>query len=291
MLPLSSLGLVRGVPTRGQRGGRNQRRQAAAAAFLIFFTVASRSSPRPVRERPAVTVPNGAAASRSIRKGWLSNGYHVAMLRSSPPGSPDVPHLSAEAADWETLREAAVEAMGHAYAPYSRFQVGAAALVDDGRVVTGCNVENAAYGVTLCAECGLVSQLHVTGGGRLTHFVCVNGERRGDHAVRPLPPAAVRERRPDLLLLTAAGVRTHGPRCCPTPSARDLDADHAARRTAVIGRERHGQHDAVEVIIAKRDGAELTRQPDRLGDRRVHRAARSPTSRCRRWRWRSCSTA
>ena len=54
--------------------------------------------------------------------------------------------------------------MGHAYAPYSSYPVGAAALVDDGRVVTGCNVENASYGVTLCAECGLVSQLHVTGG-------------------------------------------------------------------------------------------------------------------------------
>jgi cytidine deaminase len=78
--------------------------------------------------------------------------------------------------DWGALRAAAVEAATHAYAPYSRFRVGAAAVVDDGRVVTGCNVENAAYGVTLCAECGLVSQLHLTGGGRLTHFVCVNGD-------------------------------------------------------------------------------------------------------------------
>jgi cytidine deaminase len=77
--------------------------------------------------------------------------------------------------DWEALRAQAVEAMGHAYAPYSRYQVGAAARVDDGRTVVGCNVENAAYGVALCAECGLVSQLHLTGGGRLTHFVCVNG--------------------------------------------------------------------------------------------------------------------
>jgi len=68
--------------------------------------------------------------------------------------------------------------MQHAYAPYSRFRVGAAALVDDGRTVAGCNVENAAYGVTLCAECGVVSELHLTGGGRLTHFVCVDG--RGD---------------------------------------------------------------------------------------------------------------
>lgn len=77
-------------------------------------------------------------------------------------------------ADWDTLRTAAVEAMRHAYAPYSDYQVGAAARVDDGRIVTGCNVENASYGVGLCAECGLVSQLRLTGGGRLTRFVCVN---------------------------------------------------------------------------------------------------------------------
>ena len=77
--------------------------------------------------------------------------------------------------DWEALRGKAVEAMRRAYAPYSSYAVGAAAIVDDGRVVTGCNVENAAYGVTLCAECGLVSELANTGGGRLTHAVCVNG--------------------------------------------------------------------------------------------------------------------
>jgi cytidine deaminase len=76
---------------------------------------------------------------------------------------------------WAQLTDDAREAMSHAYAPYSSYPVGAAALVDDGRVVTGCNVENASYGVTLCAECGLVSQLHLTGAGRLTHFVCVNG--------------------------------------------------------------------------------------------------------------------
>jgi cytidine deaminase len=77
--------------------------------------------------------------------------------------------------DWEGLKAEAGAAMRRAYAPYSHFPVGAAAVVDDGRVVTGCNVENAAYGVTLCAECGVVSQLHITGGGRLTHFVCVDG--------------------------------------------------------------------------------------------------------------------
>lgn len=74
------------------------------------------------------------------------------------------------------LRQAAVDAAAKAYAPYSNYRVGAAALVDDGRTVTGCNVENAGYGVTLCAECGLVSDLVLGGGGRLTHFVCVNGE-------------------------------------------------------------------------------------------------------------------
>lgn len=77
--------------------------------------------------------------------------------------------------DWEALRGSAREIMAKAYAPYSKFPVGAAALVDDGRVVTGCNVENAAYGVVLCAECGLVSSLVASGGGRLVAFTCVDG--------------------------------------------------------------------------------------------------------------------
>jgi cytidine deaminase len=65
--------------------------------------------------------------------------------------------------------------MRHAYAPYSSFPVGAAAITEDGRFVAGCNIENASYGVTLCAECSLVSQLHMTGGGRLVAFTCVDG--------------------------------------------------------------------------------------------------------------------
>jgi cytidine deaminase len=76
--------------------------------------------------------------------------------------------------DWDGLKAAAIEIMGKAYAPYSRFQVGVAGLVDDGRIVVGCNVENAAYGVGLCAECGMVSQLHATGGGRLVAVACVD---------------------------------------------------------------------------------------------------------------------
>ncbi len=78
--------------------------------------------------------------------------------------------------DWEQLRAAAREAMARAYVPYSRFPVGAAALVDDGRVVVGCNVENASYGLTLCAECGLVSALALGGGGRLVAFSCCDGQ-------------------------------------------------------------------------------------------------------------------
>jgi cytidine deaminase len=109
---------------------------------------------------------------------------------------------------WDSLTEHAVAVMRRAYAPYSRFPVGAAALVDDGRVVVGCNVENASYGVTLCAECGLVSALHAGGGGRLTHFVCVDA--RGEVL---MPCGRCRQLLfeaggPDLLLLTVSGVRT-----------------------------------------------------------------------------------
>lgn len=77
--------------------------------------------------------------------------------------------------DWEELRAAAIDASERAYAPYSHFPVGAAALVDDGRILSACNVENASYGLGLCAECGLVSALHASGGGRLVAVVCVDG--------------------------------------------------------------------------------------------------------------------
>jgi cytidine deaminase len=78
--------------------------------------------------------------------------------------------------DWDALRERAIKLMRAAYAPYSRFPVGVAGLVDDGRVVAGCNVENAAYGVALCAECGMVSDLVATGGGRLVAVSCVGAD-------------------------------------------------------------------------------------------------------------------
>ena len=76
--------------------------------------------------------------------------------------------------DWAQLQARATELMRRAYAPYSGYPVGVAGLVDDGRVVGGCNVENAAYGVTLCAECGMVSELIATGGGALVAVACVN---------------------------------------------------------------------------------------------------------------------
>ena len=77
--------------------------------------------------------------------------------------------------DWDGLRARANEIAKSAYVPYSNFPVGVAALVDDGRVIVGCNVENASYGLTLCAECALVSTLHMTGGGKLVAFTCVDG--------------------------------------------------------------------------------------------------------------------
>ena len=80
------------------------------------------------------------------------------------------------AVNWAQLRAAATEVAGQAYAPYSKLRVGAAGQTPDGRVVTGCNVENASYGLTLCAECGLVSSLHATGGGRLEAVSVVAGD-------------------------------------------------------------------------------------------------------------------
>jgi cytidine deaminase len=114
---------------------------------------------------------------------------------------------AADGFDWEGLRAHAVGAAKHAYAPYSSYPVGVAGYADDGRLLQGCNVENAGYGVTLCAECGLVSSLHMTGGGRLTHVVCVNGS--GDVI---MPCGRCRQLLwenggPEMLLMTVSGVK------------------------------------------------------------------------------------
>lgn len=78
--------------------------------------------------------------------------------------------------NWDALRAEANAAMQKAYVPYSKFPVGVAALTEDGRVVSGANIENASYGLTLCAECSMVSDLFRTGGGRLVAFTCVDGK-------------------------------------------------------------------------------------------------------------------
>jgi cytidine deaminase len=110
--------------------------------------------------------------------------------------------------DWDSLRAEAVAISKRAYAPYSHFPVGAAAVVDDGRLVVGCNVENAAYGVVLCAECGVVSQLHATGGGRLTYFVCVNGLGEVIMPCGRCRQLLFENGGPTLVLLTPEGERT-----------------------------------------------------------------------------------
>ena len=88
----------------------------------------------------------------------MTHDAHAAGSTAGPKGP---------AVDWEDLRAQAADIMTRAYVPYSNYPVGVAGLVDDGRVVRGCNVENASYGLTLCAECGMTSELAATGGGRV----------------------------------------------------------------------------------------------------------------------------
>lgn len=110
--------------------------------------------------------------------------------------------------NWDALRAQAIAVATHAYVPYSNFPVGAAAAADDGRVLVGCNVENAAYGVVLCAECGVVSSLHATGGGRLTHFVCVNANADVIMPCGRCRQMLFEQGGGGLLLMTPDGVRT-----------------------------------------------------------------------------------
>jgi cytidine deaminase len=115
---------------------------------------------------------------------------------------------TAQPVDWHALQQAAEAAMRLAYVPYSGFPVGAAALTDDGRLVSGCNVENASYGLTLCAECSLVSQLNMTGGGKLAAFSCVDGEGNALMPCGRCRQLLYEFRAPGMLLMTPAGVKT-----------------------------------------------------------------------------------
>jgi len=110
--------------------------------------------------------------------------------------------------NWDELKTAAIAAMKNAYAPYSHFPVGAAALVDDGRIVSGCNVENASYGIGLCAECGLVSNLSMTGGGKLTAFYCVDGAENVLMPCGRCRQLLFEHSAPGMILQTVSGLKT-----------------------------------------------------------------------------------
>lgn len=110
--------------------------------------------------------------------------------------------------DWAALREQATAALAHAYVPYSKYPVGAAALTDSGRIVSGCNVENASYGLTLCAECALVGDLHMGGGGKLVAFVCVNGNEETIMPCGRCRQLLYEHSAEGMLLETVSGIRT-----------------------------------------------------------------------------------
>lgn len=109
--------------------------------------------------------------------------------------------------NWEVLRAAARDVADRAYVPYSNYPVGAAALTDSGEIIVGCNVENAAYGVTLCAECSLVSALIVSGGGRLVAFTCCNGAGEVIMPCGRCRQLLSEHGGPDLLVETVRGIR------------------------------------------------------------------------------------
>jgi cytidine deaminase len=110
--------------------------------------------------------------------------------------------------NWDALRAAAVEAMKKSYSPYSNFAVGAAALTTDGRIVSGCNIENASYGVTLCAECSLVSDLLMTGGGKLVAFTCVDANSNVLMPCGRCRQLLVEHAAPGMILETISGMKS-----------------------------------------------------------------------------------
>jgi len=110
--------------------------------------------------------------------------------------------------DWKLLKQSATEAMRKAYAPYSKYPVGAAALTDKGEIITGCNVENASYGVGLCAECSLVSELFRTGGGKLIAFSCVDGNGNTLMPCGRCRQLLYEHHAPGMLLDTVSGIKT-----------------------------------------------------------------------------------
>ena len=112
--------------------------------------------------------------------------------------------------DWAILRQAAHDIMTKAYAPYSNYSVGAAALVDDGRIVVGCNVENVSYGLGLCAECAVACALHSGGGGRLLALTCVDGSGRLLMPCGRCRQVLLEHGGPDMLIAHPSGPRPLG---------------------------------------------------------------------------------
>ena len=110
--------------------------------------------------------------------------------------------------NWDALRAVAVEAMKKSYSPYSNFAVGAAAITTDGRVVSGCNIENASYGLTLCAECSLVSDLLMSGGGKLVAFTCVDSNSNVLMPCGRCRQLLVEHAAPGMILETISGLKT-----------------------------------------------------------------------------------
>ena len=110
--------------------------------------------------------------------------------------------------NWDALRAVAVEAMKKSYSPYSNFAVGAAAITTDGRVVSGCNIENASYGLTLCAECSLVSDLLMSGGGKLVAFTCVDANSNVLMPCGRCRQLLVEHAAPGMILETISGMKT-----------------------------------------------------------------------------------
>jgi cytidine deaminase len=110
--------------------------------------------------------------------------------------------------NWAALRDEATKAMKNSYSPYSNFAVGAAALTDDGRIVSGCNVENASYGLTLCAECALVGELFRTGGGKLVAFSCVDANGNALMPCGRCRQLLFEHSQEGMLLDTVSGIKT-----------------------------------------------------------------------------------
>lgn len=146
------------------------------------------------------------------------------------PGTPQTAGVPGAPVEWEGLHAEAVRRMGLAYAPYSGFPVGVAGLVDDGRVVGGSNVENASYGVGLCAECGMVAELVATGGGRLVAVYCVGGDGAALMPCGRCRQLLFEHGGPATALMTPLGVRTLDDVLPQAFGPHDLDAA-AARPT------------------------------------------------------------